>query len=49
MLDKLRRYMRSTSDGMMIQRRRDMRLFLLISLLLVALISGISVWFLFLS
>ena len=49
MLDKLRRHMRSTSDGMMIQRRRDMRLFLLISLLLVALISGISVWFLFLS
>ena len=49
MLDKLRRNLRSTHDGMMILRRRDMKLFLFISLLLAGLIGGISIWFLFLS
>ncbi len=45
MLDKLRHNLRSSHDGMMILRRRDMKLFLFISLLLIALIAGISIWF----
>ena len=47
MLDKLRRHLHSTHGGLI--RRRDMKLFILISCLLLILIAGISIWFLLLA
>ena len=46
-LDRLRQNIRPTRARAM--RRRDMKILLFISLLLIALILGISAWFLFLS
>lgn len=46
MLDRLRRHLHSAHGGLL--RRRDMKLFLLISCLLLILIAGISIWFLLL-
>ena len=47
MMDKLRRHLHSTRPGTL--RRRDMKLLLSISMMLLALIVGITVWFLLLS
>lgn len=46
MLDKLRRHLHSAHGGLL--RRRDMKLFMFISCLLLILIAGISIWFLLL-
>lgn len=46
-LDRLRQRLRADHSGM--QRRRDMKLFLFISCILAALITGITVWFLYLN
>lgn len=46
-LSKLRQRLHSDRTGT--QRRRDMKLFLFISFILAALITGITVWFLYLS